>query len=241
MSRIATILTPVLILLPVSLNAQAAPSCETANGFSLARAYEYITQADAILVQAPDCSQVNLMICQDAEQLYTYAAQHVAEIYFDAKGEACAYCDLTRVGEFAQTLASREQYFRVNLSYDVNFSDVWRDWPNWRDAPICPAVGAPPAGPGLPPPPPPNVGNPVSNCASSGGYPTSRLNASPGLSMAGVPYQNECEGRCDQNDWCRSYDFDFNNGICYLYDRTKDEVGLLPAPDGFAHFVCEGR
>ncbi len=212
--------------------AQFAPSCESANGFSLGAAQSLIRQADAIIIQAPDCSQVNLMLCQDAEQLYLAAARHVGEVYFNAKGEACSYCDLGQVGALAQLLASREQYFRTSLFYDVNFSDVWRDWPNWRDAPICSAPAQQP---------PPIVGNPVSLCASSGGYPASRLNARAGLTMTGVPYQNECEGRCDQNDWCRSFDFDFNNGICTLFDRTKEEVGLLPAPDGYAHFVCQGR
>ena len=221
-------LLPILLLslaLSAPARAQFAPVCEDANGYSLTAAENLINQGDAIIVQAPDCSQVNLMICQDAEAAYERAAMFASKVFEDAKGNACTYCDIGRIGSVARLLLDREVYFRDNLSYDVSLSWLWNDWQSWSQTPTCQAVAAPP----------------LPGCGSTGGYPASRLNASPGLTIPGVSYYDDCEGRCDQNDWCRSFDFDANNGICVLHDRTKDEVGLLPAPQGYAHFPCDAR
>ncbi len=222
---------------PAQAQAQLAPSCESANGYSLSAAEQLIAQGDAIIVQVPDCSQVNLMICEDAEALYSQAAQHVQQVFFDAKGEGCTYCDIGRIGSVARLLADRETYFRQNLSRDVSLSAVWNDWQTWSNTPTCQAAGNPVVAPPVLPNPPAGP----ALCQSRGGWPNSRLDAGPGLRIPGVAYQNECEGRCDQNDWCRSYDFDANNGVCVLFDRKKDEAGLLPAPQGYAHFDCDGR
>ena len=236
MSRL-TIFCVFTVFLAQPAQAQLAPICENANGYSLSVAEDLINRGDAIILQAPDCSQVNLMFCQDAENLYRQAAVQVEQVFAVAKGNGCTYCDIGRIGSLAWMLRDRQAYFLRNLSYDTDLAYLWNDWQGWSQAPTCQqATGTPPL-----PTPPPVVGTPVSNCNSTGGYAASRLNASPGLTIPGVTYFDDCQGRCDQNDWCRSFDMDFNNSICILHDRTKEEVGLLPAPQGYSHFVCQGR
>ncbi len=238
-SRIAAAFLGLLssVFLSAGAQAQFAPACESANGYSLAAAERLIGQADSIAAPLADCAQVNLMACEDAEALYRQAAQHAAQVFFDAKGEGCTWCDIGRIGALARLLADRETYFRQRLNRDVSLGALWNDWQTWSNTPTCQALGNPAvAPPALPDPP-----SGPAPCRSPGGYPESRLDASPGLTIPGVAYQNECEARCDQNDWCRSFDFDANNGVCLLFDRTKEEAGLLPAPEGYAHFVCNGR
>ncbi len=165
------------------------------------------------------------MLCQDAEAAYERAAMFTGKVFEDAKGNACTYCDIGRIGSIARLLLDRETCFRDNPGHDVSLSALWNDWHSWSQSPACQALGAPP----------------LPDCGATGSYPSSRLNASQGLAMSGVPYMNECEGRCDQNDRCRSFDFDANGGVCPLHDRTRDEAGLLPAPQGYAHLPCGAR
>ncbi len=230
--------------------AQAREICRVLDGFSLDEARGLIKQGDRYLDRVGDCQDSNASLCRLANERYEMAQWQINGVFQSAKGDNCTICDLDMAWALADTLDNRSALL-AQMYYPNALFQLEPQLREWAGKPACPDLGsdpitlpglAPIPGP-LPAPAPgaPIVGTPVSNCNSQGGYATSRLNASPGLTIPGVSYFADCEGRCDQNDWCRSFDMDFNNSICILHDRTKEEVGLLPAPDGYSHFVCAGR
>ncbi len=153
-------------------------------------------------------------------------------VFQSAKGDNCTICDLDMAWALAGTLDNRST--RLGQMYYPNaLFQLEPQLREWAGKPACPDLGSDPItqpglvpilGPLAPPPAPPapTVGTPpVSQCASPGSYPAARLNANPGLTIPSDLGPADCEGRCDQNDWCRSFDYDFAKNICALYDVTR--------------------
>ena len=153
-------------------------------------------------------------------------------VFQSAKGDNCTICDLDMAWALAGTLDNRSARL-AQMYYPNALFQLEPQLREWAGKPACPDLGSAPITlPGLvpipgplaapPAPPAPTVGTPpVSQCASPGSYPAARLNASPGLTIPSDLGPVDCEGRCDQNDWCRSFDYDFTNNICALYDVTR--------------------
>ncbi len=233
-------------LLATPLAAQSGiPWCErAAGGASVQQAYALLEQGDAILDRLGDCGQVNLMGCEQALALYREAERQIAAVFFEAKGEACTYCDVTAIGDVASELAIRGDHFTQALNWDVNLRGVWDDFQNWRDAPYCDLPASAPPPPTTPAPGPAPGPSPVpapSGCAFTDETPGYFLPDTQGPDLQQVGPE-ECRAICDANDWCRSYTVNRAARVCQFHSQTGAEVALQDAfNDQISHFTCLGR
>ncbi len=236
----------VLTLSPLAANAQSGiPWCENAQNGSVQGAFQLIQQGDAILNQLSDCSQVNLMACEEALNYYREAERQIADVFLEAKGEACTWCDITPVGDVAEELAIRGDHFTQALGWDVDLRRVWKDFETWQGAPYCDVPGwqgnaQPGAQPG------PAVGKPpaASNNAGCG-----TVDSDVGLYLpdgGGSTLQNVtadvCQSVCDTLGWCRSFTANIGARVCEFHSATRREVPLLSAHNTeIIHYTCLGR
>jgi len=209
------------------------PWCERAGGASVQNAFALIDQGDAILNQLSDCGQINLMGCEQALAYYQAAEQQISEVFFDAKGEACTYCDIGPIGDVASELAIRGDQFTQALNWDVDLRGVWNDYQTWRDAPYCSAASsAPVTAPAQPG---------VAGCAFVNETPGYYLPDGQGPNMQNVTAE-QCRQICDANDWCRSFDVNTGAQACQFHTQTSAEVALENAfNDQVSNFTCLGR
>ena len=224
-----------LSLWTTPLSAQSGvPWCERAGAASVQNAYALIDQGDAILNQLSDCSQVNLMGCEQALSYYQAAEQQIAQVFFDAKGEACTWCDINPIGDVASELAIRGDHFTQALQWDVDLRGVWNDYQTWRDAPYCSASSAPPVA--APPVLPGTAG-----CGFVQETPGYYLPDSQGPELQDVS-PDQCRQICDANDWCRSFTVNTGARACQFHDKTGAEVALQDAFNAqISHYTCLGR
>ncbi len=228
------IFTATLLATPLAAQ-NGIPWCERAGASSVQGAYALIDQGDTILNQLSDCSQVNLMACEQALGYYQAAEQQISQVFFEAKGEACTYCDITAIGDVAGELAIRGDQFTQALQWDVDLRGVWNDYQTWKDAPYCNAPASAP--PVLPAPP---AAAPA-GCTFVEEVPGFYLPDSENSDIENVSVE-ECRGICNANDWCRSYDYNRAARACQLHSQTAADVALLNAfNDQISHFTCLGR
>ncbi len=227
------------ILWTTPLSAQnGIPWCEDAGAASVQQAYALIDQGDTILNQLSDCSQVNLMACEEALGYYQAAEQQIAQVFLDAKGEACTYCDITPIGDVASELAIRGDQFTQALNWDVDLRGVWNEYQTWRDAPYCSTASAPPVAPPVAAPP---VLPGAAGCGFVQETPGYYLPDVDGLDIQDVS-PGECQKVCDAIGWCRSYTVNRAAQACELHRQTGAEVALKDAfNDQVSHFTCLGR
>ncbi len=239
---LATALAAGLFATPLAAQS-GIPWCERAGQNSLQQAYALIDKGDDILAQLSDCAQVNLMACEEALGYYKEAERQVAAVFFEARGEACTYCDIGPIGDLASELAIRGDQFTQALNWDVDLRGIWDDYQNWRDAPYCdrPASAPPPPTPPAPPAPNPSPVPAPSGCAFTDETPGYFLPDTEGPDLQQVSPE-ECRAICDANAWCRSYTLNRAARVCQFHRQTGAEVALQDAfNDQISHFTCLGR
>ncbi len=198
------------------------PWCERAGPSSIQGAYALIDQGDAILNQLSDCSQVNLMACEQALGYFQAAEQQISQVFFDAKGEACTYCDITPIGDVASELAIRGDQFTQALQWDVDLRGVWNDYQTWKDAPYCaaPASASPPSG----------------RCTIVDSYAGARLNSGFGWVRDNFTLP-ECVTTCENEPTCTGYDYNTATASCVIRSETLAQDGLESIA-GWTHYEC---
>ena len=213
------------------------PWCERAGASSIQGAYALIDQGDAILNRLSDCAQVNLMACEQALGYYQAAEQQVSQVFFDAKGEACTYCDITQIRDVASELAIRGDQFNQALQWDVDLRGVWNDYQTWKDAPYCAAPANAPPLPTAPAPLP-------SGCTFVDETPGFNLPDSDGPVLQGISTE-QCRGICDANDWCRSFTVNRAAQACQRDNFTLPECVTAcenePTCTGYDYNIATAR
>lgn len=218
--------------------------CSQAGQYSISQAQDAIIRGDEALRNVPDCSRINWQFCQEAEMYYRQAAQHLEQVLFDAKGEACVYCDISWIGDFAAQLHQRQTQMQYT-GYDTTFANVGQDYVNWKDAPYCagvpgasppPIVGQPPLPPVAAAPLPPAV----RSCAPISLMEYARLDTDVGTMLLNTEFQ-ACTYECEANQWCKSFDYDWGTSTCILRDVNMHDVTIeIRVPD-FFHYQCDNR
>ena len=234
-----------LALNPMATNAQSGiPWCETSQSGSVQAAFQLIQQGDAILNQLSDCAQVNLMACEDALRYYRAAERQIADVFYEAKGEACTWCDITPVGDVASELAIRGDQFTQALGWEVNLRSVWNDYQTWRDAPYCDVPGwqgNAQAGGQQGPLPGPPVNPGAQGCALVGENVGLYLPDANGPDLQNIGPE-QCRQVCEDNSWCRSFTANLAAQACQFHEQTYREVPLQNAFNNqIVHYTCLGR
>ncbi len=218
--------------------------CSKAGQYSIATAQDAIIRGDQILQNVPDCSRINWQFCQEAETYYRIAAEHLEQVLFDAKGEACVYCDTSWIGDFASQLYQRQTSMQ-QTGYDTTFANVGLDYQNWQGAPYCagvpgvplaPTVGQPPLPPVAAAPLPPAV----RSCAPISLMEYARLDTNAGTMLLNTDLQ-ACTYECEANQWCKSFDYDWGTSTCILRDVNMHDVVIELRVQNFFHYQCDNR
>ncbi len=231
LGRMACVL--VAAALPGLAQAQAGVAeCAVSQSGSVQAARQLIEQGDVILGQISDCSQVNLMACEEALNYYRQAEAQIADVFFEAKGEACTWCDITPVGDVASELAVRGDHFTQVLGWDVDLRQIWNDYDrNWRGAAYCAGAQAAPA------PTPPAV----QGCAWVSQVAGLYLPDDQGPELQEIDPE-QCRQICEDTPWCRSFTANTGARVCQFHDSTYRETPLLEAANPqIVHYTCLGR